>query len=259
MDMLQLLDRTTIGIMLSAFAAALFCILPASRDIFPFWLMAAGLHIADTLFHELGHTVAAWLFGCPSIPMIFTLFGADQAGGMTLTWDRSWLMQLVAFAGLGYACYRARKNESWLLIPTAILNLFVVIIAFTKWYSLIIYYMGHGGSILIGGFFLFRSWIYLDARNAYERWLNALFGFFVIVSNFYFSYNLAFNSTAAGDYSDHVAFGITHNDFKEMAMAMSGWSVKGIAVFTMFYCMAAVIGSFLAAIRLGDKFDTVPY
>src|SRR5277367_2959407 len=99
------LDRTTLFIMVSAFIVALLALLPATRDMFPFWVIAAGLHICDTLFHELGHTLFAWLFGRPAVPMIFTLFGADQAGGMTIYREHSWFVQIGAFLALAYGCW----------------------------------------------------------------------------------------------------------------------------------------------------------
>jgi hypothetical protein len=107
--------------------------------------------------------------------------------------------------------------------------------------------MGHGGSTLMGGFLLCRAWIYYDARNDYERWLNALFGFFLILWNFYFSYGLAFDADAQADYNDHVAFGITHNDFRVMAMMIPGWSVRGIGLFTMGLCVIVMLLSLPAA------------
>ncbi|NBX03482.1 MAG: hypothetical protein EBR02_05395 [Alphaproteobacteria bacterium] len=63
--MLQLLDRTTIFVMLSAFLVPLACVLPEMRGMFPFWIIASGLNIGDTLF--------SWLFGIAAIVGSFVL------------------------------------------------------------------------------------------------------------------------------------------------------------------------------------------
>jgi hypothetical protein len=257
-DMPQLLDRATLLMIISAFIVALLCVLPESRGIFPFWVIAAGANVADTLFHELGHTITAWLFGHPAIPMIFTLFGANQASGYSLYFQRSWFLQAGAFAALGIGCYWVKGNMPFLFIPAIVLTLIIIAVAFSGYDMLAISYMGHGGTIAMGGFFLFRAWIYLDSRNQFERWLNAFLGFFQIIYNMHFSYQLAFDWAAREVYSDHVDFGISHNDFWQMAMEVPNWSVKGIAIFTIGYCVMAIIGSFLLAVCLQDKFRDNP-
>ena len=253
--MKRLLDRATLLIMTSAFMVAVLCILPASRNMFPFWIIAMGMNIADTLFHELGHTLFNWLLGYPAIPMIFTLFGADQAGGMTLTFGRSWFVQIAAFAAMGYGCYWTKENIPRLFIPLVIFTLAMILTAFYRHHEALVCYMGHGSSIAIGGFFLFRAWVYLDSRNAFERWLNAFFGFFLTLYNCYFAYSLAFNSVTRENYSDHAAFGITHNDFQLMSDEIYFLSVKGISVFTMGYCIVIIIGSFILAAFLNNEFE----
>jgi hypothetical protein len=237
----------------SAFAVALLCILPDTRSLLPFSIMAAGLHIANTLFHELGHTIFAWCFGKPALPMIFTLFGADQAGGMSMIFDRSWFMQIVAFAALAYGCYKTKMHFPRLFLPAIAFTLFILGVALAGRYEIVIAFMGPGGAALVGGFFLFRAWIYLDARNPFERWLNALFGSFLTLWNFYFSYQLVFDPVIAEEYGSHLAFGMSHNDFKTIAMMVPGWTMTGVALFAMGYCAFIIIGSFFAALWLENE------
>jgi hypothetical protein len=234
--------------MLSAAGLAAVAILPATRGIFPISAIAVAAHIADTLFHEMGHTVFFWLFGQPAIPMIFTMYGADQAGGMSMPLlGRSWFTQIVAFGALAYGCWRVRRDWPSLFIPAVLFSLIIGVLAFTRYYEVVILFMGHGGAIAMGGFFLFRAWLGRDARNAYERWLNAFFGFFLVLNNFYFSYDIGFNLEAQSDYNERVAFGISHNDFYAITEIIYSWTVKGIAAFTMAYCIAVIVGSFLLA------------
>ncbi len=240
--------------MASACFLALACILPATSGMIVFWVIACGAHIADTLFHELGHTVFSWLFGAPAIPMIFTLYGADQAGGMTLTYERSWLVQWGAYAGMGYGCFWAYRNWFRVFVPAVVFCAVVVGVSLSRHYEIVIDYMGHGGAIAVGGFFLFRAWVYMDARNGYERWLNAFFGFFLTLDNVYFAYNIAFDAWARDDYTGHVAFGLTHNDFQKIAEEMAGWSTRGVAVFTLGYAGVVIVGAFVLAGLLRDNF-----
>jgi hypothetical protein len=246
-------DVRTLAIMLSAFVLAVLCILPGTREIFPFWLIASGMHIAGTLFHELGHSLFFWLAGMPSIPMIFTLFGADQAGGMAMTFERSWLLQWLMFAALGGFCYWIRHHWERMFIPAVLFSLVVAALAFTPYYKVLPLFMGHGSAIVMGGFFLFRAWIYLDARNAFERWLNAFFGAFLVLYNMHFSYKLIAEDGALARYSEHVAFGIGHNDFVKITHILPV-SVQGVAAIAICLCLAALVLSAWLAVLLRNDF-----
>ncbi len=234
--------------MLSSFVMAVICILPPLAGLFPLRLISAGLYVANTLFHELGHAIIAWSFGKPAVPMIFTFIGADQAGGMSmelpLPKEYNWVLQL---AILGYGCFWVKERFIKFFIPVTILSICLITIRLIGYDRIVISYMGHGGAIFIGGFFLFRSLIYLDARNQYERWLNGLFGFFLVLNNLYFSYNLVFDSEVREGYNNHLAFGVSENDFTFMAEVIHRWSVSGIATFTMGYCITTMIIAFIFA------------
>ena len=223
------------------------CILPVSCTLFPFWMIAAGAHIADTLAHEMGHSLFSWIFGKAAFPMIFTLFGASQAAGMTIAFDHNWWVQIAVWGTLAFNAYQFRQRQSnWWLVFTAMLALSLLV--FTRFNTVVIAYMGHGGSIMVGGWLLYRAFLYIDARNGFERWLNAFFGCFLILNTMYFSYSLLFDAVSHTDYVNHVAFGITHNDFAVIAEEISSWSVKGIAWFTLGYGSITIVIAFLLAI-----------
>jgi hypothetical protein len=248
-------DRTTALVILSALIAVLLCLAPQTHDKIPFSIINAGAHIADVLFHELGHTLFYWLSGYPAIPMIFTLFGADQAGGMALTFGHSWAVQIGVWVALAYFIYFFYDHNSRWFIAVAILLAISLINAISDYDTLLATYMGHGGSILMGGFFLFRAWIYLDARNQFERWLNGFFGFYLILSNIQFSYNLIYDAAAKILYSQHAAFGAMHNDFMAMTEMIYGLSMDTIATFTIVYGFLVIIGAYALAAYLSDEFE----
>lgn len=257
--MSALFDRATLLTIFSALIVVCLCLWPGIREIFPIWLIAKGAFVGDALFHELGHTIFYWLFGQPAIPMIFTLFGSDQAGGMAMAWDRSWFVQGAAFAFLAYACYWLRENIPGLFISMLIFSIIIVTLAFTRYTETVISFMGHGTSILMGGFFLFRAWIYLDARNAIERWLNAFFGFYLTLSNFMLGYNILYDPATRERYTGHQMFGAMHNDLVNVAMDVGSWSVLGVAWFMMVFSVFTIVSAFIMAVLLRDNFADNPY
>jgi len=246
----KLLDRTTIIIIISALGLAVVCILPSTRNIFPLWIIASGASVADTMFHEMGHSITGWLLGMPNVPSILTIFGREQAAGLTWHFGHFWVVQGVVILGLLYLCYDLYGAASKWFFPVVILTVLVLALGTSGYYQVAISYMGHGGSILMGGFFLYRSWLGLAARNLYERWLNAFFGFFLVLNNMFFAYRLVYDEDYNDEYVNHVIGNITHNDFVKLAGEVSGWTVHGIANFTMIFCASVIVVSFLASVYI---------
>lgn len=241
-----MLDRSTLVIIFSSAIVAIFSILPATRDVMPISIISAGLNVGDTLFHEIGHSIFAWLFGVPSIPAIFTLFHSDTAGGVTLMWDRQILLQLLSLSGLAYLCYWLRKNYSPFFVYALIFTLAIFILSMTEYYLLVISYMGHGCSILMGGFFLFRAWMNIQVGHDFERWLNGLFGVFLIFDNFVFGFELVFDSVERWDYSQNMSV-IGHHDFVKIATQLDLIDVQPVAWFTMFLSAGTALVATLSA------------
>ncbi len=244
----KLLNFTTVIIILSAFGLAILCILPGTSNSFPLWIIASGASVADTMFHELGHSITGWLLGVPNVPSILTIFGRGQAAGLTWHFGHFWLLQGIVIAGFAYLSYDLYHAASRWFLVSVVMTALVIIIGFSGYYQAAISYMGHGGAILMGAFFLFRSWLGLAARNLYERWLNAFLGFFPVLNNIHFAYTLAYDADFNEQYSDHVIGGVTHNDLVKLAGEVAGWTVHGIAVFTIIFGAAMLLLSFFASI-----------
>ncbi|MDH5356202.1 MAG: hypothetical protein OEY09_17305 [Gammaproteobacteria bacterium] len=233
-------SRSTLTIIFSSALVAILAVLQVTRDVIPVSIISAGLYVGNTLFHEIGHSIFSWLFGMPSLPAIFTLFGADQAGGVTLMWDRQIILQILVLAGLGYLCYRLRSTYSPFYKYALGFTIFIAILAISGYHQLIINYMGHGSSIMIGGFFLFRAWVNIQARHTFERWLNGLFGVFLIFHNLMFSYRLIFDPVRRWDYSRNVS-SIGHHDFVKIAKELNMMDVQIVAWFTLFLSIATFV------------------
>ncbi len=248
-----MLDRSTLIVIFSSALVAILSVLPATRDVIPISIISAGLNVGDTLFHEIGHSIFAWLFGVPSIPAIFTLFHTDTAGGVTLMWDRLISLQMLSLSGLGYLCYWLRSNYSPFFVYALIFSVSIFILSISGYYQLVINYMGHGCSILMGGFFLFRAWMNIQVRHAFERWLNGLFGVFLIFDNFLFSFELVFDSVKRWDYSRNMSV-IGHHDFVKIATQLNLIDVQIIAWFTMFLSVSTVLVATILAAKFKELY-----
>jgi hypothetical protein len=241
MNLEILFERKTLLVMILSGFAAFLLMLTSLTDNFFVWLIYRIMYVADTMFHELGHTIFDWAFGMPAIPSIFTLFGSEQAGGVTIALDRSWFMQAISFGVLAYGCYWIKRNYPSLLWGAIGLTLLTIGVSFTRYYRIPVLYMGHGGSIFMGGFFLFRAWEYVEACNNYKRFLKAFFGFFLVFNNMHLAYKLATDTLFRQEYTTPTFGGAIDNDFVQITDIIWRWSLQGIALFTIAYCVLALI------------------
>lgn len=245
---LQLFCRTTILIIITALIVAILCINEHTRNTTPIWVVSMAAGFCDTMFHELGHAAFAWLFGVPAIPSIFTFIGREQASGLTLAFERSWVMQIAVLFTLITLCYGSYKREGFFFKHLLALTAFVLAIAILGWHEPIISFMGHGASIIIGCFFIFRALVNIQSRNIFERWLNAFFGIFMLVGNISFSWSLAFDSFARNDYGRGLIGGAIHHDFKQIAMTIPGGTIEGVAIFTIAFGLLCMVATFIFSV-----------
>ncbi|QUW04196.1 hypothetical protein J8C06_14230 [Chloracidobacterium validum] len=155
------------------------------------------LHPLVTLVHELGHTIAGWVYGYPSIPAFDFVYG----GGVTIHQDRKWLLVgvwYVAFAGL---FYYFRANTGTLLLITGLAAAYTLT-AVTSWHEAITIAMGHGGELIFATVFLYRAWSGESLVHALERPLYAFAGFYIQLYDLRFAYQLLTSQEARLDYED---------------------------------------------------------
>ena len=136
-----MLERSTLLIIFSSAFVAILAVLQTTQHIMPISIISAGLNVGNTLFHELGHSLFGWLFGVPNLPAILTIFGADQAGGVTFMLERNYILQAIALAGLGYVCYRLKDDYSPLFIYVLIFTIFILVFAVSGYYEVLVGYM----------------------------------------------------------------------------------------------------------------------
>lgn len=205
---------------------------------------AAGLGYMLVFFHEIGHTVAFWFFGYPSIPA----FDFEHGGGVTYPSARSWLI----LGGL-WACavmYGARlwKEEEYRLLGWLASGVLLHgILLLTGGDEIIVSFAGHAGEVLVAAFCMLRAFMGTTERShgSTERWLNMVFGCFVLVYDTVFTAALMFSEASRGDYAMQKG-GHLMGDLDRVAMSLH-IPMPAVA----FFLMVFTIGIFAAVIYLG--------
>lgn len=139
-------------------------------------ILTNGLGYMLVFFHEIGHTVASWIFGYVAVPT----FDFEYGGGMTYNLTgRLWPLQIIfiilSLLGMGYLF---KERELGLLSVASVFAAFYAFLIFTDWHQAFISFMGHGGELLVAAFCLLRV-LTKTTVSLTERYLNMIFGGFV--------------------------------------------------------------------------------
>lgn len=141
------------------------------------WL-AMGMHQMDIFFHETGHSLFHWFYGKPSIPT----FDFQHGGGVAYGWPQQTIL-IILIHGLflfGLLYFRHERRIQLLIGLIGFIHLATV---YTDLHQAVYLFMGHGTTIAIASFFLYRAWFDLAPRGMTERYLNGIIGFGVMFQN----------------------------------------------------------------------------
>ena len=188
----------------------------------------------STLVHEIGHSVASWLFGYPAIPSFDFVYG----GGWSLRSERNAGVVLLLVAAFAGTCWLYRSNRRTLALLGAIAVPWLVL-AVSRWHDLLIAFMGHGGELIFSGLFLYRGLSGRSCRVAVERPLYVAFGAFMLLRVLTFSWGLATNEDARAEYEEGK--GGVLNDLHDIALDLHGRlglpvGTAHVATFLMLCC-----------------------
>lgn len=192
------LDQTGKTIVLiGVITGFLLCLIPVIRFILSYLVI---------IIHELGHTVAGWLMGYPSIPALDFVYG----GGITWQLSQRWaLIPLLIYGGLGWLSYYFRRNRLTVITLSVVAFVYTVIY-FTRFSQLVMIAMGHGLELLFMGIFLYRAFTGWSGQQPGERSLYGILGFFILFYNLNFTRQLLFDPVmrelyfmGKGDVLDH--------------------------------------------------------
>ncbi|MHB8793463.1 MAG: hypothetical protein ACYC6O_09030 [Thermoleophilia bacterium] len=198
------------------FAAALIVSLfPLLQYIFSFF---------SILVHEMGHALAGWLFGYPSIPSFDFFYG----GGVTLHQDRFVFLNGVVFLLLAVLVYMFRDSRARMLMVAAGAAVYALL-AFTVWHEVLIVALGHGTELIIAGIFIYRAASGSAILQKAERPVYAFIGFLIVIQNLVFNYRLIANTTFRFEYE--YAKGGMEMDYSRLAYEYIHVSLITIAKF----------------------------
>lgn len=212
-------------------------------ETFPLGWIGIGLTYMSTFFHELGHTVFAWMYGYPTLPM----FDFQHGGGFAWSFTGQQYVLIILFYGiLAYGLYyfRARKYMVSFISGIFIFHLFT---AYSLLHQDVINFMGPGAEPLIASFFLYRALFDLASRGVVERFLNAAFGFAMIFHVFIESWALLYTKAyrlvyyeqkgthGFGDF-DKIAWHIDFLSFESVVVIWAGLGVLCLLLpFVLFF------------------------
>lgn len=209
-------------------------------------LPAVGLGFLLVFFHEIGHTVSYWIFGYPAIPS----FDFEDGGGYTHALSRSWIVLAAVWAGAAGLAWRLWQAESfallgWLAGGLALHGLLVA----TGGDMVVTGFAGHAGEVLVAAFCLLRAFMGTTekSRGAAERWLNMVFGCFVLVYDTFFCTALMFNRLYRADYAAQKG-GHLEGDLDRIALTL-GVPIGAVAFFLLVFTLCV----FVAAIFIGMR------
>lgn len=149
------------------------------------------------LAHELGHTLAGWAFGRPSLPAFDFVYG----GGVTATMDASKALLLLIYAVFAFGIWIFRRNRTSLALVAG----FAVLHALLVWNGgdrAVITAMGHGTELLIAALFLHRALSGRGCTHPAERPLYAWIGLHIVLHDLRFAWGLMTSDLARELYGD---------------------------------------------------------
>lgn len=199
------------------------CLIPWLRFILSYLVI---------IIHELGHTVAGWVMGYPSIPAFDFIHG----GGITLQLNERWaLIPLVFYGLIGFLIYYFRRNQLTVITLTGLAGIYTFAY-FTRLSQLFIIAMGHGLELVFICLFLYRALTGWGCQQPGEQTLYGVLGFFMLFYNLNFTRQLLFDATmrelylmGKGDVLDH--------DFVRIAREFLGVDLSLVVVLFALCCL----------------------
>ena len=145
-------------------------------------------NMMKTLVHELGHTLAGWGFGIPSVPAFDFTYG----GGVTIHQDPSLVLLTLIYAALAYLLFLYRRNPRSLVLICTVGGAHIASMA-TGLNEPISIAMGHGFELLFAGIFFYRALSGFACVHGAERPLYGFLGFLITFDNMRFAYRLIYS------------------------------------------------------------------
>lgn len=222
---------------IAALLAFLF-VLPSVATSWPLGILSQGIGYMGVFFHEIGHTIFAWVYGIPSFP----IFDFKYGGGYSVqVAERSWPAQITIWVLSAYGLYYFKER----LHPIAFYGLIIFFIVFgliglTDNFEDVILFMGHGTVAIIGGFLLARGIYGVLLTRPAERWLNVFVGAFFIFDQLKMCNALLHEVAYQMEYEAQKG-GHGFGDLTRIAGNHYDWTQDGVATFLMIFTIAIAV------------------
>lgn len=200
----------------------------------------------DVIAHELGHTLAGWAFGYPSVPAFDWRYG----GGLTLNRERSTLIVLLIYGVFAFVVFTIRDHVRIRNSAIGLVALYCVA-AFTPLHDFVCLAMGHAMELIIAGVFVYRAMTGAAIAYGVERPLYAGCGFIILMNNSVLAWGLM---TDAGSRAAHgAAKGGGHwMDLSRIAQDYLGVGLPFVAFVLLVGSLTTPLLSYLAFRRGAD-------
>ncbi|HEX7708230.1 MAG TPA: hypothetical protein VF701_17340 [Thermoanaerobaculia bacterium] len=183
-----------------------------------------------TLFHELGHAIAGWLMGYPSLPAFDFVYG----GG--LTHHGAFRLSIAVAIGVGFAwaAWLLRGNRNALVLVFIVGGLWLLCVT-KEWRREIVFAAaGHVGELVLAGIMFYRAVAGVGWRvPLLERPAAAFVAFFVLIHSALFAWRLNHDAVFLSWYREGKG-GALMNDLEVVALNLQIWlglnpGIEGVA------------------------------
>jgi hypothetical protein len=204
-------------------------------ELWPLLRVLVGYFVV--LVHELGHTLAGWAFGYPSLPAFDFTYG----GGVTLHQEKALLLVAAVYALFAVLAWVFRGNRVSLSIVVGLVVVYTGL-AFTGGSDVVMIAMGHGAELVFAALFIHRSLSGKACHHNAERVLYAWIGFHIIIHDLRFAHGLITNAFQRELYGD--AKGGGHwMDFSRLANEFFAVSLETVAAVFFVLCLLAPLAA----------------
>ncbi|HVE72866.1 MAG TPA: hypothetical protein VNI54_15980 [Thermoanaerobaculia bacterium] len=172
-----------------------------------------------TLFHELGHAVAGWLFGHASIPAFDFVYG----GGLTHYGAFRTSIAVAVGCGFAYVAWVFRENKKTLAIIAVIFAVWLYFVTREWRRELVLGVAGHLSEFILAGILFYKALAGVGWRAPdFERPLGAFVAFFVQIHSTLFAWRLLNDAGAMARYREGKG-GALMNDLESVALDLQIW------------------------------------
>ena len=173
-----------------------------------------GISAFVTLFHEIGHTIFAWVLGQPAIPAFDFAFG----GGFTRISTFQPLLAIVILGALGWGV-RSLRSQPRLAFALAVFLVFWMVAVTAEWRRETVVSAGGAlGEVAFAAIFLFMAVTGTGLRSPeVERPVAAFIGFYTAFQTMRFGWGLATDREALELYQQGKG-GAMMNDLEIIAL-----------------------------------------